>query len=139
MAKNNINNWSLALLRVVLGIIFLYHGYVKLFAPGGFTGTVKMVAGLGFPMPAFFALAVSAVEFFGGLFLLLGILTKWSSLLLIADMLVALFKVHLKNGLLVSKGGYEFVLILLAALFVILVNGAGRLSFGKNFKNKNLK
>ena len=48
-------------------------------------------------------------------------------------MLVAFLKVHLKNGLLISNGGYEFVLALLAALAVVLVNGAGALSFGKRF------
>ena len=141
MAKNNngMNKWSLALLRVVLGVIFAYHGYLKLFVPGGFKGTAAFLATLGIPLPAYSALIVSAVEFFGGVFLILGIVTRWSTMLLIIDMLVALFMVHLKNGLLVSKGGYEFVLVLLAGLVVVLANGAGKLSLGSKFKSGRLK
>lgn len=140
MAKNSsISQWSLTLLRVMLGVIFAYHGYLKLFVPGGFTGTVAFFTAIKIPLPVYSALVVSAVEFFGGLFLILGLLTKWSSVLLLADMLVAFFMVHLRNGFLVSKGGYEFVLVLLAGLVVILASGAGKISLGKLLKNKNLK
>ena len=142
MPKNNnkLNQWSLLILRLVLGVIFAYHGYLKLFVPGGFKGTVAFLASLGIPLPLYSALIVSAVEFFGGVFLILGMVTRWSTILLIIDMLVAFFMVHLKNGLLVSKGGYEFVLVLLAGLFVVLVNGAGKLSVGKKFfKSKHLQ
>ena len=139
MAKND-SSWTIALLRVVLGVIFAYHGYLKLFVPGGFKGTVAFLASLGIPLPLYSALIVSAVEFFGGAFLILGMVTRWSTSLLIINMLVALFTVHLKNGLLVSKGGYEFVLVLLAGLFVVLANGAGKLSLGsKYFKSGNLQ
>ena len=137
--KNNMGGWSLALLRVVLGIIFLYHGYLKLFVSGGFTGTANFLASLGVPVPLYSALLVSVVEFAGGLFLILGVVTRWSSALLLADMVVALFLVHLKNGLLVSKGGFEFVLVLIAGLAVVFANGAGKLSAGSKFKNKNLQ
>lgn len=140
MAKNNsISQWSLTLLRVVLGIIFAYHGYLKLFVPSGFTGTVQFFAAIKIPLPVYSALVVSVVEFFGGLFLILGLLTKWSSILLLIDMLVALFVVHLRNGLLVSKGGYEFVLVLISGLVVIVTSGAGKISIGKLFKSKNLQ
>ena len=140
MAKNkNLNEWSLTLLRVVLGVVFLYHGYLKLFVPGGFTGTINFFASLGMPIPVYSALLVSVVEFLGGLFLVLGMVTKWSSALLAVDMLVALFVVHIKNGLLVSKGGYEFVLVLLAGLAVVLTSGAGNLSLGKLLKSKHLQ
>ena len=139
MAKND-SSWTIALLRVVLGVIFAYHGYLKLFVPGGFKGTAAFLASLGIPLPLYSALIVSAVEFFGGAFLILGMVTRWSTSLLIINMLVALFTVHLKNGLLVSKGGYEFVLVLLAGLFVVLANGAGKLSLGsKYFKSGHLK
>lgn len=140
MAKNNnVSGWSLALLRVVLGVILAYHGYLKLFAPGGFKGTVEFFASVGIPIASYSALAASVAEFAGGIFLILGIFTKWTTLVLTFEMLVALFTVHIKNGLLVSKGGYEFVLLILAALVVLLVNGAGKLSLGKLFKNKNLQ
>jgi len=142
MAKNdNLSQWSLTLLRIVLGVLFTYHGYMKLFATGGFTGTIGFMTALGFPMPTAFALIVSAVEFFGGLFLLIGTITKLSSLLLLIEMLVAFFKVHLKNGFFISPTayGYEFVIVLIAALVVVLSSGAGKLSLGSFFKNKYLK
>ncbi len=140
MAKDNkIGSYSLALLRVVLGLIFIYHGFLKLFVTGGFTGTVNFFASIGIPLAVYSALLVSLIEFFGGLFLLLGVITKWSATLLILQMLVAFLKVHVKNGFLVSKGGYEFVLLILAGLIVVLASGAGKFSVGSYFKNRHLK
>lgn len=140
MAKNNVNEWSLTFLRVVLGVIFAYHGYLKLFVPGGFSGTVGFFTAIGLPLPLYSALLASVVEFAGGLFLLFGFITRWTSFVIVLQMLVAFFTVHLKNGLLVSKGGYEFVLVLIAALVVLFANGSGKLSLGKKlFKNKQLQ
>jgi putative oxidoreductase len=142
MAKNGENklgSWALAFLRVVLGIIFAYHGYVKLFVPGGFKGTVAFFGAIGLPAPAWAALVVAAVEFFGGLALLVGLMTRWASALLFVVMLVAVFKVHLANGFFVSAGGYEFALSLLGGLAVIYSVGAGNLAWGNSFKNSNLK
>lgn len=140
MAKNNDKRgWSLALLRIVLGVIFLYHGYLKLFVAGGFTGTVNFFTSLGIPVPVYSALLVSVVEFAGGIFLVLGVLTKWSSVLLLVDMIVALLLVHLKNGFLVSQGGYEFVLVLIAGLVVVLASGAGKLAAGSGIKSRQLQ
>lgn len=139
MANNKISQWTLALLRVVLGIIFTYHGYLKLFIAGGLPGTAGFFAQVGIPMANYAAVVVAFAEFFGGLFLLLGMVTKWTTLVLTFQMLIAFLMVHLKNGLLVSKGGYEFVLLILAGLVVLLANGAGELSVGKKFfKNKHL-
>ena len=140
MANNNkLSQWTLTLLRIVLGIIFTYHGYLKLFVVGGLPGTAGFFTQIGVPLANISAVVVAFVEFFGGLFLLLGLLTKWTSLVLIFEMLVAFFMVHLKNGLLVSKNGYEFVLLILAGLVVVLANGAGALSVGKKFKSKQLQ
>ena len=123
--------WSLTLLRIALGFIFAYHGYLKLFAPGGFKGTVAFFAAIGIPLPLYSALLVSIAEFTGGIFLIAGFLAKWSSMVLIVDMLVALFKVHLKNGFLIANGGIELVAALIFSLLVILLNGPGSLSLDK--------
>ena len=142
MAKNNnIGSWSLTLLRVVLGIIFTYHGYAKLFLPGGFKGTVGFFTAISIPMAAYAAVIVSFVEFAGGLFLVFGVLTKWAAFALLIEMLVALFKVHIKSGFFISQQayGYEYLLLLLAALIVVLVNGSGKLSLGSMLKSKHLK
>src|SRR3989338_3994514 len=115
--------WSLTLLRLVLGCIFTYHGYLKLFVPGGFKGTVGFFTAIGIPLPLYSALLVSVVEFAGGLFLIAGFLAKWTSIVLVINMLVALFKVHFKNGFLIVNGGFEFAAALVFSLLVILLNG----------------
>ena len=119
-------DYAVLSLRVVLGIIFIYHGYQKLF--GGLAGTGQFFASLGIPLASFFAVIVALVEFFGGIALLIGFLTRWASVLLGISMLVAFFLVHLKNGFLVSNGGVEFVLALIAGLATLKILGAQKLS-----------
>lgn len=139
MAKNNkISEWSLALLRAVLGVIFAYHGYAKLFMPGGFKGTVGFFTAINIPLPAYAAILVSLVEFAGGLSLIFGLAARWAASALIVEMLVALFKVHLRSGFFISQQayGYEYLLLLMAGLLVVLINGAGKLSLGKFIKKK---
>ncbi|HLC62229.1 MAG TPA: DoxX family protein [Candidatus Nanoarchaeia archaeon] len=126
--------WSLTLLRIALGFIFAYHGYMKLFVPGGFkmtAGFMTSIFGVSPLTGALLALVVSIAEFVGGIFLIAGFLAKWASMVLIINMLVALFKVHLKNGFLIVNGGFEFVAALIIALLVILLNGPGSLSLDR--------
>src|SRR3989344_8232197 len=139
--KNNLNGWSLTLLRVVLGIIFLYHGYSKLFVVGGFKGIVGFFTTIGIPLPLYSALLVSVVEFVGGALLILGLLTRWTSILLLIEMLVAFFKVHLQQGFFITQVayGYEFALLILAALAVIAASGPGKIAVGSVLKNKRLQ
>ena len=141
MAKNNTSQWTLTLLRVVLGIIFTYHGYGKLFVKGSLPGTAQFFAAIGIPLANYAAVLVAFVEFFGGLALILGVFTRWASVLLLLEMLVALFKVHLKQGFFISPAayGYEFILLILAVLVVILFSGPGSLSVGKGFKSGHLQ
>ena len=132
---------SLTLLRVVLGIIFIYHGYGKLFVKGALPGTAQFFAAIGVPLANYAAVLVAFLEFFGGLLLIFGLLTRSVSVLLIIEMLVAFFKVHLKQGFIISQQayGYEFILLILAALVVVLANGAGKLSLGSKFESGHLK
>ena len=133
---NKTGSISLMILRVVLGIIFAYHGYLKLFVPGGFKGTVDFFTLVGIYVPRFSALFVSLLEFVGGLLLIIGFLVRLVSVLLVFEMFVAFFAVHMRNGFVVSKGGYEFVLVLLASLFMIVANGAGRLTVKSLFSKE---
>lgn len=136
---NKLNKFSLTILRFVIGLIFTYHGYMKLFVIGGLPSTTDFFGQIGIPLPNIASVLVAFVEFIGGISLIFGLLTRWSCVLLILEMIVAFFLVNLNKGFLVSKGGYEFVLLILVVLLVILLNGAGSLSLGKIlFKNKQM-
>ena len=123
-------------LRLVLGVIFLAHGYTKLF--GGIEGTTAFFANLGIPLAGFFAYVVGIAEFFGGILLISGIIVKISSLVLLIDMVVATLLVHLPKGFLNNNGGAEFTLSLIAGLVSLLILGEGKLSLQKVFKKISL-
>ena len=77
---------------------------------------------------------VGLVEFLGGIFLILGLFVNLISVLLIIDMVVAILLVHIPKGFLISNGGYEFPLALLAGLVTLAILGQGKLSLQKAFK-----
>jgi len=72
------------------------------------------------------ALMAGSAEFFGGLLLIAGLLTRPAALVLAVTMLVAIFSVHFENGLFMSNNGYEFGLALFALSVSLLVTGAGK-------------
>lgn len=115
---------GIAILRIVVGIVFLAHGQQKLFA-FGLPAVTKMMAGMGFPEPHVAAMVVSLVEFVGGIVLVLGLGTRWAAILLAIEMAVAVGKVHLHNGLFSARGGFEFPLTLLAACIALALAGPG--------------
>ena len=117
-------------LRVPAGIIFMAHGAQKLFGwfgGYGLEGTGKWMASIGLEPGFLMALMAGGAEFFGGLLILLGLLTRPTALVLAVTMVVAIVTVHLDKGLFISNGGYEFGLALLAMSISLLVSGAGRL------------
>ncbi len=125
------SDWSLIFLRLAVGIVFFVHGIGKLFNIGpaalGIINTTGFFSSLGIPAAGFFAWVVAIVETFGGLFILIGLLTRLSALLLAIDMLVAITLVHLNNGFNISKGGYEFTLVLLLSCIALIFSGAGKI------------
>lgn len=108
------------LLRVVVGLVFVAHGWAKL---QGMEGTIGFFASLG--LAPFFAYIVAWVEFLGGLALVLGVFSRWAGYLLAVVMVFAIFLIKIKMGFL---GGYEFDLVLLAALLAIAWSGSGSYS-----------
>ena len=81
---------ALLVLRLAAGVIFVLHGYGKLFgAAPGMTAFTGMVAGLGFPLPGLFAYAAALSEFVGGIALILGLYTKYATIFLSIVMIVA--------------------------------------------------
>ena len=126
--------WGIIALRVAMGIIFMVHGSQKLFGwfnGPGIEGTTMFFGNIGFPMAGFLAVVVGIVEFFGGLFLLVGFFTHIAALLLAITMLVAIFKIHLSSGFFVGAGGIEFTLILFAVALALFFLGAGPLSIDR--------
>lgn len=116
-------------LRLSAGVIFAAHGAQKLFGwfgGYGLEGTGQWMASIGLEPGYLMALMAGSAEFFGGLFLLLGLLTRPTALVLAVTMLVAIVSVHLENGLFMANNGYEFGLSLLAISVALMVSGAGR-------------
>jgi len=126
MSNRSNRSWGITVLRVAVGLVFLMHGIQKLFTIG-VPGVEGMMSGLGIPFPRLFGVVLTLVELFGGAALIFGVATRLTALLLAVDMLVAIIKVHLKNGFFLP-GGFEFALTLLAANFCLLLVGAGAAS-----------
>ncbi|MGF1681822.1 DoxX family protein [Photobacterium minamisatsumaniensis] len=123
-------SWSPLMLRIPAGIIFMAHGAQKLFGwfgGHGLEGTGKWMASIGLEPGFLMALMAGGAEFFGGLFILVGLLTRPTALVLAVTMVIAIVTVHLDNGLFMSNGGYEFGLALLAMSISLAVSGAGKL------------
>lgn len=128
------NSLSGLLMRLSAGVIFAAHGAQKLFGSfggGGLEGTAQWMASIGLQPGYLMALAAGSAEFFGGIALLLGLLTRPAACVLAMTMLVAVITVHLPNGLFLSNNGYEFGLALLAITGALVLNGGGKLSLDR--------
>ena len=123
-------SWDLAI-RFALGSTFIAHGAQKLFGWWGGYGleaTGQWMASIGLTPGLLMALAAGGIEFFGGIAMLIGLMTRPVAILASVVMLVALFSVHLANGFFISNNGYEFALSLLAMSLSLSVAGSGRFS-----------
>ncbi|GAA2056708.1 DoxX family protein [Williamsia deligens] len=111
--------------RVILGIIFIMHGWQKLHT-NGIGATEKGFRAMDVPFPEFSAHYATWVEFVGGILLIVGVLVPLVSILLIIDMAGAIITVHADKGFWNSDGGYEFPLALIAALVAVGLVNTGR-------------
>lgn len=131
---------GLLVLRVGLGVVFIAHGGQKVFGAfggPGLQGTVQFMSEkLG--IPAVLAYVASFTEFFGGMAVLLGLLTPLAAMGLAVTMAVAILRVHLPAGFFAPKG-YEYPLALLAQSLCLTVAGPGRLSLDYLVVSKMLK
>lgn len=122
------DTWGLTALRIPVGIIFAAHGAQKLFGwfgGYGLKGTAGWMASIGLEPGYLMALLAGGAEFFGGLALVVGLLVRPAAAALAFAMVVAIFSVHIGNGLFMSNNGYEFALALLAASVALAISGAG--------------
>lgn len=132
MLKKNAD-WATMPLRLALGIVFLMHGMQKLFGAfsgPGIEGTQGFMASLGVVLPGFMGIVVASVEFFGGLLVLLGLFTRYASLLVAIDMFFAFLLFHMKNGFFLPAG-FEFVFTLFLVAIALILTGAGKWSLEK--------
>jgi putative oxidoreductase len=129
---------SFTILRLVLGVVFFAHGAQKMlgwFGGFGFHATMGSFAHTGMPAPV--ALLVICTEFFGGLGLIVGLLTRIAALGIGGEMIGAIFMVHLANGFFMNwmgnqKGeGFEYHLLVIAMAAALLLRGAGAFSLDR--------
>lgn len=126
-------------LRIPVGLILMAHGSQKLFGMfGGYglEGTGQWMASIGLNPGYLMALLSGSSEFFGGLALLLGLLVRPASAVVAFTMLVAIFSVHISNGLFLANNGYEYALTLFVVATSLVISGAGSYSFDKVLSKK---
>ena len=114
---------GLAVLRLVLGAIMIAHGWPKI--TSHLHGFMGFLGHLG--IPQWMAYLTVTAEFAGGILVVLGLLTRIAAFAILIDMLVAIIKVHLHNGL-TGQGGFEFPLACAAIALSLIFFGAGPIS-----------
>lgn len=125
---------SLLIVRVVVGVIFAAHGAQKMFGVWGGPGLAAMGEMMGV-----LGYLVSIGEFFGGLGLIFGFLSRFSAASLVVIMLGAIAMVHGSNGFFLGKGpestmaesGFEYNLALIGLLLPTLIAGPGTWTVGR--------
>jgi putative oxidoreductase len=132
------DDWTMTLLHLILGVVFFAHGAQKMlgwWGGNGFSGTMGYFTHSGIPAPLAF-LAIAA-EFFGGMGLVVGLLSRVAAFGIVVNMVVAVLTVHLPNGLFMNwsgaqKGeGFEYHLLAIALGIAIMVKGGGAVSMDR--------
>ena len=138
------DEWTLTLLRLVMGVIFFAHGAQKAlgwFGGYGFSGTMGFFTNM-MHIPAPFAFLAICAEFLGGLGLILGALGRIAAFGILCNMIVAVFMVHGQNGFFMNwtgqqKGeGFEYHLLAMAIAVVLIAKGSGAFSVDRALSGK---
>jgi len=122
---HDITHWGI---RAAIGAIFLVHS-IKKFDPSWESWLVD-TAGL----PPEMRLPIALAEFIGGIFLITGVLTRITASIFSIIILGAIFHIRWENGFFISEGGWEWDLVMLAAVLSIIVAGPGRVSISHLIK-----
>ncbi|MGD8867402.1 MAG: DoxX family protein [Gemmatimonadales bacterium] len=144
--------WAPMPLRLMIGFAFIYHGAPKLFTASGHDAFVGLLQGFGVPVAGLAAWLVAILEVAGGVALIVGAFTAIVSGLLIIEMVVALFAVHLPHGFnfinitgMTESGpqfgmpGFEVNLLYIAGLLTLVLGGAGKLSVDEGLGRSSVK
>ena len=115
---HDITHWGI---RAAMGTIFIVHS-LKKFDPGFQEGMVNM------GLPPEMQLPLALAELIGGICLVVGVLTRVAASIMAVILLGAIFHIRWENGFFISDGGWEWDLIMLAAVLTIIVAGPGRIS-----------
>jgi len=130
---------TLMLVRLALGIVFFAHGSQKMlgwFGGAGFKKTMSLFTQQ-LHIPAPLAFLAFCAEFFGGLGLIAGLLTRVAAFGIAVDMVVAVLTVHLPNGFFMNWGGeqkgegFEYHLLSIAITIALMIGGGGALSIDR--------
>jgi putative oxidoreductase len=136
---DRVQPFALFVLRIVLGVVMIAHGYGKIF--GGLSHHVELVRSIG--LPGWLAYLSAIAEFFGGIAVLVGLFTRFAAFAITIDLGVAIWKVNWKDGLL-GDHGYQFPLALASIAFALIFFDAGPIALdhvrgggggGKKFKS----
>lgn len=123
-------NLAWVALRAVAGLLLMPHGAQKLFGMfggGGISGTAGFLKSVGYPAPALMALLIGLVEFFGGLMLACGFMTRFAGIAITVFMAFAV-SFHLGNGFFWTAKGFEYPLLWGAVALFFAIKGGGPLS-----------
>lgn len=116
---------AVLLLRIIVGLTMVAHGYNHLWGPGGLAGTARWFASLGMRPPKLHAVLSGAGELAAGAALTIGLLTPLAAAFIVGTMVVAGVTAHRRNGFFVFKEGYEYVLMIAVVAAVIGLLGPG--------------
>jgi len=127
---------GLLVLRLTLGLFLAYHGYNKVFGPGGLEGTAGWFGSMGFKFAKVQAIAAAGTEIGAGLLLALGLLTPLAAAGVIGVMVVAIVTTHAKVGLFIFQpgGGWEYCATIALGAFAVGTMGAGTWSIDHTAK-----
>jgi putative oxidoreductase len=126
---NGISDLWYPMIRITIGSILLVHGWGKLNA--GLTGEVAYFAKAGFEPANLFAGAAILLESVGALCVAIGLFTRFFAAALAIELGVMFLFVHLPKGFGLSKGGYEYVLLMGVVMFAIALRGGGPYSIDR--------
>ncbi|MCF7958531.1 MAG: DoxX family protein [Phycisphaerae bacterium] len=124
--------------RIALAVVFIYHGYGKVFE-GGHGQIAKMMVEQGAPIPEVLGWVAGITEFFGGIFILAGLMSRFWAMGLVILMAVAIKTVHWENGFSIQDHGYEYCLVLLLLALGVVLSGPGTISIDQVMMSRRKK